>query len=127
VPALQIQVCLPTKRTKVPGKLRVRRDGGCCRRCRSEELLTCPIIALGTGAVAKALSSRARPILILDIAHKAGKAIEEASDPKVVDHVEQAKLEDGEEADRPRADNDNVGFDRFAHVVCVLVSNGCVC
>jgi hypothetical protein len=42
-------------------------------------------------------------------------------------HVEQAKLEDGEEADRARADNDNVGFDRFAQVVCVLVSNGGVC
>ena len=42
-------------------------------------------------------------------------------------HVEQAKLEDGKEADRPRADNDNVGLDRFAHVVSVLVSNGCVC
>ena len=35
-------------------------------------------------------------------------------------HVEQAKLEHGEQADRPGADNDNVGFDRFAHVVCVL-------
>jgi hypothetical protein len=55
-------------------------------------LLTCPIIALGTGAVAKALGSGARPILILNITHKGGKAIEEASHPKVVDHVEQAKL-----------------------------------
>ncbi|HEY6389610.1 MAG TPA: hypothetical protein VIX91_28325 [Candidatus Acidoferrum sp.] len=60
--------------------------------CRSEELLTCPIIALRTGAVAKALSSGTRPILILNLAHKGGQAIEEASNPKVVDHVEQAKL-----------------------------------
>jgi len=92
VPPLQIQGCLPTKRTKVPGRLRVRRDSGSCCRCRSEELLTCPIIALRTGAVAKALSGGPRPILILNIAHKGGKAIEEASHPKVVDHVEQAKL-----------------------------------
>src|SRR5205807_1271580 len=29
--------------------------------------------------------------------------------------VEQAKLEHGEQADRPRADNQHIGFDRFAH------------
>ncbi len=38
-------------------------------------------------------------------------------------HVEQAKLEHREQADRPRADDENVGLDRFAHVVSKLGSD----
>ena len=40
-------------------------------------------------------------------------------------HVEQAELEHREEADRPGADNENVGFDRFSHSVSMLVVDEC--
>jgi hypothetical protein len=39
-------------------------------------------------------------------------------------HVEQSELEDGEQAGGARTDNDNVGLNRFAHIVSVFVLKG---
>jgi hypothetical protein len=36
-------------------------------------------------------------------------------------HVEQAELEHGEQADRPRANYQHIGFDRFRHGLSKLV------
>jgi hypothetical protein len=41
---------------------------------------------------------------------------------QVAPHVEQTKLENCEQADRPGTNNENVGFYRFGHVLSKFLS-----